>query len=82
MEETKEVKKKERKVKNEGKSKKAKHKGKATIGDIIFRVLILVAVFFIVLIAYVFYLQKINDNRTDLNNTTNKVVTRTIKSSK
>ena len=81
MEETKEVKKKERKVKNEGNSKKAKHKGKATLGDIIFRVLILVAVFFI-LIAYVFYLQKLNDNRTDLNNTTNKVVTRTIKSSK
>ncbi len=46
MEETKEGK----------KTKKGKHKAKATLGDIVFRVLVMVAIFFIVIIAYVFYI--------------------------
>ena len=47
MEETKEKK----------KTKKGKHKAKATIGDIIFKVLIIVAIFFIAVITYTFYLR-------------------------
>ncbi len=39
------------------KTKKGKHKAKPTIGDIVFHVLIIVAIFFIVVIAYVFYLR-------------------------
>lgn len=49
MEETKENK----------KVKKGKHKAKATIGDIIFRVLIMLAIFFIAVISYVFYIRGI-----------------------
>lgn len=47
MEETKENK----------KTKNGKHKEKPTIGDIIFRVLIIVAIFFIAVIAYTFYIR-------------------------
>lgn len=53
MEETKEGK---EKVKT---SKKAKHKAKLSIGDIIFRIVILVIIFLIVIIAYTFCLQQI-----------------------
>lgn len=58
MEETKEGK---EKVKT---SKKAKHKAKLSIGDIIFRVVILVIIFFIVVIAYIFCLQQIKQGNT------------------
>ena len=47
MEETKENK----------KNKKGKHKSKPTIGDIVFRVLIIVAIFFICVMFYVFYIR-------------------------
>lgn len=47
MEETKENK----------KIKKGKHKAKPTLGDIVFRVLIIVAIFFISVIAYTFYIK-------------------------
>lgn len=49
MEETKENK----------KTKGGKHKEKTTIGDIIFRVLIVGAIFCIAIISYVFYLRGI-----------------------
>lgn len=39
------------------KTKKGKHKAKPTIGDIIFRVLIIVAIFFIAVIAYASYIK-------------------------
>lgn len=38
-------------------SKKGKHKASPTPGDLIFRVLVLVVIFFIVLLAYAFYIQ-------------------------
>ena len=44
-------------TKEDKKTKKGKHKAKATIGDIVFRVLILVAIFFIAAIAYTFYIR-------------------------
>ena len=53
MEETKEGK---EKVKT---SKKAKHKAKLSIGDIIFRIVILVIIFLIVIVAYTFCFQQI-----------------------
>lgn len=49
MEETKENK----------KVKKGKHKAKATVGDIIFRILVMLAIFFIAVIAYIFYIKGI-----------------------
>ncbi len=47
------------KTKEEPKVKKGKHKAKPTIGDIIFRILIMVAMFFIAVIAYTFYIRGI-----------------------
>ena len=58
MEETKEGK---EKVKT---SKKAKHKAKLSIGDIIFRIVILVIIFLIATITYIFYLQQITQDDT------------------
>lgn len=58
MEETKEGK---EKVKT---SKKAKHKAKLSIGDIIFRIVILVIIFLIAIITYIFYLQQITQDDT------------------
>lgn len=49
MEETKENK----------KAKKGKHTEKPTIGDIIFRVLIIASIFLISVIAYIFYIRGI-----------------------
>lgn len=54
LEETKELK---QKVKKEPGAKKGKHKAKATIGDIVFRTLILVSIFFIAVIAYVYLIE-------------------------
>lgn len=48
-----------KKTKEESKIKKGKHKEKATKGDIIFRILIIVGIFFIVLISYIFYIRGI-----------------------
>lgn len=59
MRDTKEGKRKENKIEKKKEDLKGKHKTKATVGDIIFRVLIILAIFFIVLIAYMFYLQGI-----------------------
>ena len=46
-------------TKENKKAKRGKHKEKATIGDIIFRVLIVGAIFCIAIISYVFYLRGI-----------------------
>ncbi len=62
MEETKENK----------KVKKGKHKSKPTIGDIIFRILIIVAIFFIGVIFYVFYIRNMS---SELRSSKNEVVT-------
>ena len=45
------------KTKENKKKTKSKQKEKASIGDIIFRTLIIIAIFFTVVIAYVFYLR-------------------------
>lgn len=47
-------------TKENKKIKKGKHREKPTIGDIIFRVLILIAIFFIAIIAYTFYIKGIS----------------------
>ena len=52
---------KEEKVKT---SKKAKHKAKLSIGDIIFRVVILVIIFLIATITYIFCLEQIKQENT------------------
>ncbi len=44
-------------TKERRKNKKGKHKEKTTLGDIVFRVLVIVSIFFIALIAYVFYIR-------------------------
>ena len=62
MEETNEKLQKQEKV-----TKKGKHKAKPTLGDIVFRVLVVVVIFFIVVIAYVSYLQGI-DNKEHITN--------------
>ena len=62
MEETKENK----------KVKKGKHKAKPTIGDIIFRILIIGAIFFIGVIFYVFYIKNMS---SELKSSKNEVVT-------
>ena len=41
--------------------KKGKHKEKPTIGDIIFRVLVIVVIFFICLLFYVFYIKNMSE---------------------
>lgn len=46
-------------TKENKKSKKGKHKAKATLGDIVFRVLLIVAIFFIAVISYIFYIRGI-----------------------
>ena len=51
------VNKKAKKVEKKVNTKKGKHKEKATLGDIIFRTLIMVSIFFIVLIAYTTYIK-------------------------
>ncbi|MCI8383993.1 MAG: DUF4519 domain-containing protein [Clostridia bacterium] len=43
-------------TKENKKNKKGKHKEKTTLGDKIFRILLLVAIFFIAVISYVFYI--------------------------
>lgn len=47
------------KTKDNKKVKKGKHKEKATLGDILFRVLVIVAIFFIAVIMYATYLKGI-----------------------
>ena len=59
MKETKEIKENEKKENNKGKEK-------VKIGYIIFSIIILVAIFFIVVISYVFYLRGIK-SRASLN---------------
>ena len=62
MEETKENK----------KAKNGKHQAKPTIGDIIFRILIIVAIFFISVIFYVFYIKNMS---SELKSSKNEVIT-------
>ena len=46
-------------TKENQRDKRGKHKEKPTIGDIIFRILIIGVIFFIAVIAYIFYLRGI-----------------------
>ena len=57
-------------TKENKKTKKGKHKAKATIGDIIFRVLIIVVIFFIAIISYSFYLRTMLNPISEKNNVT------------
>lgn len=59
MKETKDDKKVQNKNEKVKKVKKGKHKEETTLGDIVFRVLIVVVIFFIAVIAYGFYIQGI-----------------------
>lgn len=43
-------------TKEDKKTKKGRHKAKPTKGDMIFRVLIMLAIFFIAVITYTFYI--------------------------
>ena len=52
--------------------KKGKHKAKPTVGDIIFRILIIASIFFIGLIFYVFYIKNMSN---ELKSSKNEVVT-------
>ena len=58
---------------NTVKNKKGKHKANPTLGDIVFRVLIIVVIFFIALIVYVSYIDGIrtqeNNNQLSQNST-------------
>lgn len=65
MKETKELKEKEKKANKKNKENN-RGKEKPTIGDIIFRIVILLSIFFIVVISYVFYLRGIK-SRASLN---------------
>ena len=47
------------KTKENKKPRKGKHKEKTTLGDIVFRVIVIVAIFFSVLITYAFYIRDI-----------------------
>jgi len=44
-------------TKEEKKIQKGKHKAKPTKGDMIFRVLMIIAIFFIAVISYTFYIK-------------------------
>ena len=57
------------------KTTKGKHKEEPTLGDIVFRVLIVVVIFFIAVIAYAFYIQGINNTGYTNNLTQNTVRT-------
>ena len=57
MKETKDDKKLQNQNEKEKKVAKGKHKEEPTLGDIVFRVLIVVVIFFIAVIAYAFYIQ-------------------------
>ena len=68
---------KETKEKLKKQEKKGKHKADPTLGDIVFRVLVIVVIFFIVAITYVLYLQGM-DSKVNTNNYQSQNITRTI----
>ena len=76
MKETKDDKKLQNQNEKEKKVAKGKHKEEPTLGDIVFRVLIVVVIFFIAVIAYAFYIQGINN--TEINNDITQNTVRTI----
>ena len=57
MKETKDDKKLQSKKEEVKKTRKGKHKEEPTLGDIVFRVLVVVVIFFIVVITYASYIQ-------------------------
>ena len=59
-------------TKDDKKIKKGKHKAKPTIGDIIFRILIITAIFFISVIFYVFYIRNMS---SELRSNGNEITT-------
>ncbi len=59
-------------TKENKKIKNGKHQAKPTIGDIIFRILIIVAIFFISVIFYVFYIKNMS---SELKSSKNEVIT-------
>lgn len=75
MKETKDDKKLQNQNGKEKKVAKGKHKEEPTLGDIVFRVLIVVVIFFIAVIAYAFYIQGINNTGYTNNLTQNTVRT-------
>ena len=75
MKETKDDKKLQSQNEKEKKVTKGKHKEEPTLGDIVFRVLIVVVIFFIAVIAYAFYIQGINYTGNTNNLTQNTVRT-------
>ncbi len=77
MKETKDDTKLQNKKEEEKKVKKGKHKEETTLGDIVFRVLVIVVIFFIAVISYSFYIQGIQNTQT-VDNNANQNVTRTI----
>ena len=54
---------------------KGKHKEKPTIGDIIFRVLVVVAIFFICVLFYTFYIRNISEQVNDNNSVIRQIQT-------
>ena len=68
---------KESKIKTNKKTNK--NKEKPTIGDIIFRVLILLAIFFIVVIMYVFYIKQTKENKVQYKNFNNVQIISNVK---
>lgn len=65
------------KTKVNKKNKKGKHKATQTLGDIVFKVLVIVAIFFIVVIAYTFYIKGIQSEK-DINNYVTQNIIRNI----
>lgn len=62
------------KTKENKEIKKGKHKANPTLGDIVFRVLIIVVIFFIVLISYVFYIQQVTENTRNINKVNTTII--------
>lgn len=61
-------------TKEKQKNKKEKHGEKPTIGDIIFRILIILAIFFIAVISYVFYITGIEEQSSTNKYTTQEII--------
>ena len=77
MKETKDDKKLQNKKEEGKKTTKGKHKEEPTLGDIVFRVLVIVVIFFIAVIAYASYIQGMKNDENS-NNLSNSNTIRTI----
>ncbi len=77
MKETKDDKKLQNKKEEGKKTTKGKHKEEPTLGDIVFRVLVIVVIFFIAVIAYASYIQGIKSD-DNVNDSSSSNIIRTI----